>query len=118
MVLEQHQGKEQSAVPKAVRIYAPYWFAVARCPPVAFKLVDRTDKKSEKVSSPLKSRNNKPEISGQITEDEFQEGCTIASSLNFKLVGIQASISHHGEDSFGPVKDLSPLGDMVHWIHN
>ncbi|KMT11750.1 hypothetical protein BVRB_5g105600 [Beta vulgaris subsp. vulgaris] len=112
VVLEQHQGKEQSAVPKAVRIYAPYWFAVARCPPVTFRLVDRTDKKSEKVSSPLKSRNNKPEISGQITEDEFQEGCTIASSLNFKLVGIQASISHHGEDSFGPVKDLSPLGDM------
>ena len=103
-------------MPKVVRIYAPYWCAVARCPPLTFRLVDLADRKAEKITSPLKSRNSNSETSGKITEDEFQEGCTIASSLSFKSVGLQASIANDGEDSFGPVKDLSPLCDMVHCI--
>lgn len=103
-------------MPKAVRFYAPYWLAVSRCPPLTFELVDRADKKAEKVSSPMKSRTNNPEISGEITEDEFQEGCTIVSSLNFKSVGLRAFIANNGEGFSGPVKDLSPLGDMVNCI--
>ncbi|XP_021768084.1 uncharacterized protein LOC110732449 isoform X1 [Chenopodium quinoa] len=109
VVLEQFHDKEQPAMPKAVRIYAPFWFAVSRCPPLTFRLVDR---KVEKASSPLKSRNNNPETSGHIIEEELQEGFTITSSLNFKSVGLQASIAPTGENSFGPVKDLSPLSDM------
>ncbi|KNA21084.1 hypothetical protein SOVF_046540 [Spinacia oleracea] len=115
VILEQFLGKEQTAMPKSVRIYAPYWFSVSRCPPLTFRLVDTVDKKAEK----LKSRTSNSEISGKITEDELQEGCTIASSLNFKSVGLQASIahdgastSHAGDDFFGAIKDLSPLGDM------
>lgn len=108
-------------MPKSVRIYAPYWFSVSRCPPLTFRLVDTVDKKAEK----LKSRTSNSEISGKITEDELQEGCTIASSLNFKSVGLQASIahdgastSHAGDDFFGAIKDLSPLGDMVNCLCN
>jgi len=100
-------------MPKAIRIYVPYWFSVSRCPPVVFKLVDRDERKARKISLPLKSRKNDQEIIGKITEDEFHEGYTIASSLNFKVVGLQASIAYPGGESFGPIKNLSPLSDMV-----
>nr|AFN89138.1 vacuolar protein sorting 13 [Mesembryanthemum crystallinum] len=112
VVLEHNHDKEQAMMPKAVRIYAPYWLAVSRCPALRFRLLGGDDRKTEKVHLPLKSRKNNLEISGQITEDEFHEGYTIVSSLDFKNVGLQASIAQSGEDSFGPIKDLSPLGDM------
>lgn len=53
----------------------------------------------------------------EITEEEIHEGATIASALNFKSLGLSASISQAGGEHFGPVKDLSPLGDMVSKIN-
>jgi len=49
----------------------------------------------------------------QITQEEMVEGYTIASALNFKLLGISASIARPGKEFYGPVRDLSALGDMV-----
>lgn len=40
-------------------------------------------------------------------------GCTVASGLNFDQLGLSVSIAHQGEEEFGPVKDISPLKDMV-----
>ncbi|KAH9610754.1 hypothetical protein KSS87_017342 [Heliosperma pusillum] len=113
IVLEQNNDKDQQqTMPKTVRIYAPYWFTVARCPPLTFRLVNKAEKKTVKISSHFKPTNRNTDISEEISEDEFHEGYTIASSLNFKLVGLQASIVNSEEDAFGPTTDLSPLGDM------
>ncbi|KAL9231233.1 hypothetical protein vseg_006486 [Gypsophila vaccaria] len=106
VVLELNHDKDQQTLPKTVRIYAPYWFAVARCPPLTFRLINKSEKKTLKISK------RSPDISEEISEDEFHEGCTISSSLNFKLAGLQASIVNYEGDSFGPTTDLSPLGDM------
>ncbi|XP_074317635.1 uncharacterized protein LOC141653693 isoform X2 [Silene latifolia] len=112
IVLEQNNDKDQQTMPKTVRIYAPYWFTVARCPPLTFRLVNKAEKKAVNISSHFKATKRNTDISEEISEDEFHEGCTIASSLNFKLVGLQASTVNSGEDTFGPTADLSPLGDM------
>ncbi|KAK9698879.1 hypothetical protein RND81_08G137700 [Saponaria officinalis] len=108
IVLELNHDKDQQTVPKTVRIYAPYWFTVARCPPLTFKLVNKSEKKTLKI----KPTKRNPDLSEEISEDEFHEGCTISSTLNFNSVGLQASIVNSEEDLFGPTTDLSPLGDM------
>jgi vacuolar protein sorting-associated protein 13A/C len=60
------------------------------------------------------SKRRDQEILGEITEEEIYEGHTIASALNFNLLGLSASITRSDQEQhFGPVKDLSPLGDMV-----
>lgn len=69
-------------------------------------------RKSKRI--PLfQSKRAKEVIFDEITEEELHEGYTIASALNFKSLGISACISECGKESFGPIKDLSPLGDMV-----
>lgn len=40
-------------------------------------------------------------------------GCTVASGLNFDQLGLSVSIARQGEEEFGPVKDISPLKNMV-----
>ncbi|GAB2273667.1 hypothetical protein Dimus_008449 [Dionaea muscipula] len=111
VVFEQNYDKQRPFMPKVVRVYAPYWFSIARCPPLTCRLVDRTERTSaQKVSLPFKSRKNKKEILEEITEEEFYDGYTIASALNFKRLGLSVSIGHSG--TFGPVKELSALGDM------
>ncbi|KAL8266737.1 hypothetical protein R6Q59_004081 [Mikania micrantha] len=113
VILEQNFDIERPLAPKILRIYSPYWLAVARCPPLAFRLVDISSKKSRpKVSIPFKSKKVNELIIEEITEEEFHDGYTIASALNFKLLGMSASISDNGNDHFGDVKDLSALGEM------
>lgn len=68
-------------------------------------------KTKKKIALPLLSKRNNDLVLEEISEEEIYEGNTIASVINFKLLGLSASLS--GEKSFGPVKDLSPLGDMV-----
>lgn len=70
-------------------------------------------KTKSKVSLPFKSKKIDEVILEEITEEEFHDGYTIASALNFKLLGMSASISDNGHDHFGDVRDLSALGDMV-----
>lgn len=114
MVLEHNFENERPLAPKILRVYSPYWLTMARCPPLTFRLVDMSLKKSKsKVSLPFKSKKTNEVILEEITEEEFHDGYTIASALNFKLLGMSASVSDNGSDHFGDVRDLSALGDMV-----
>ncbi|XP_052625999.1 uncharacterized protein LOC128133031 [Lactuca sativa] len=101
---------EWPLAPRALRVYSPYWLTIARCPPLTFRLVDMSAKKAKR--NPFKSKRTNEVILEEITEEEFHEGYTVASTLNFKLLGLSASISDNGNDHFGDVTDLSPLADM------
>lgn len=68
---------------------------------------------TKKIAFPFLSKRNNELVLEEISEEEIYEGNTIAPVLNFKLLGLSASINMSSEESFGPVKDLSPLGDMV-----
>lgn len=95
-------------------MYAPYWFEIARCPPLTCRILDITGKRhTRKFSVPFHSKKNNEAIVEEIIEEEMHEGHTIASALNFKLLGLAVSIAQSGNEQFGPVKALSPLGDMV-----
>ncbi|KAL7609935.1 hypothetical protein Lser_V15G10156 [Lactuca serriola] len=110
IVLEQNYEMERPLAPRTLRVYSPYWLTIARCPPLTFRLVDMSAKKAKR--NPFKSKKTNEVILEEITEEEFHEGYTIASALNFKLLGLSASISDNGNDHFGDVTDLSPLADM------
>ena len=117
IIVEQNHEKEQSLLEKIIRVYAPYWFAIARCPPLTLRLLDLTGRRQEwKSSLPFHSKKNNEVIFEEITEEEIFEGYTIASALNFKLLGLSVSITQSGAEQFGPVQDLSPLGDTVDTI--
>lgn len=113
LILEQNYDKEHQPLAKVIRVYAPYWFEIARCPPLTIRLLDSGKKHTRKISFPFQSRNFTEVVFEDITEEEIYEGHTIASALNFNLLGLSVSISQAGNDHFGPIKDLSPLGDMV-----
>ncbi|KAK2995313.1 hypothetical protein RJ640_023827 [Escallonia rubra] len=113
IILEQNHNEERPPFAKIVRIYSPYWFAIARCPPLTFRLLDMSGRKAtRKISLPLMSRKQNDVVFEEITDEEIHEGCTVASALNFKALGISASIIESGKEHFGPPKELSPLGDM------
>ncbi|KAF8380627.1 hypothetical protein HHK36_028116 [Tetracentron sinense] len=114
IILEQkNQDKEGLLVEKVVWVYAAYWIAIARCPPVTCRLLDMSGKRKKwKFPLPLHSKQSSEVILEEITEEEIFEGYTIDSALSFKAVGLSVSISQSGKERFGPVKDLSPLGDM------
>ncbi|XP_042486677.1 uncharacterized protein LOC122066914 [Macadamia integrifolia] len=114
VILEQVPNKKQHIVAKVVRVYAPYWIASARCPSLTYKVVDRSVKRENRnFSIPFPSKMQRNEvIIEEITEEEIFEGYTIDSALNFKFVGLSVSISQSGKEQFGPVRDLSPLGDL------
>lgn len=114
LVLDHNYDKEQPLLAKIIRVYAPYWFSITRCPPLRFRLVDLAEEKNpRKIALPFRSKRRDQEILGEITEEEIYEGHTIASALNFNLLGLSASITRSDQEQhFGPVKDLSPLGDM------
>ncbi|KAF2308991.1 hypothetical protein GH714_042439 [Hevea brasiliensis] len=114
LILEQNYDEEQPLLEKVIRVYAPYWFSTAKCPPLTYRLVDLARKKHAwKIALPFESKKSNEVILGEITEEEIYEGCTIASALNFKFLGFSVAIAQTGEDQyFGPVTDLSPLGDM------
>lgn len=113
IILELNHGKEQTVLAQTIRVYAPYWFAIARCPPLTYRLIDMAGKKeARKIALPFQSKKNNEVIFEEITEEEIYDGHTIASALNFKLLGLTVAITQSGKEQFGPVKDLSPLGDM------
>lgn len=114
LILDQNDAKEGLVRSKVVRVYSPYWLAIARCPPLTFRLVDFEGKRpTKKIPLPFKSKKSSEVILEEIIHDELYEGFTIASALNFKSLGLSASVSQSREEHFGPVKDLSPLSDMV-----
>ncbi|XP_050223282.1 uncharacterized protein LOC126673249 [Mercurialis annua] len=114
LLLEQNYDKERPPLAKIIRVYAPYWFAIARCPPLTYRLVDLAGKKYvRKIALPFDSKKSNEVILEEITEEEIFEGHTIASALNFNMLGLSVSIAQSGQDQqFGPTTDLSPLGDM------
>ncbi|GER35434.1 pleckstrin homology (PH) domain-containing protein [Striga asiatica] len=112
LILEHNHTNEHSLQPRIIKVYSPYWFGIARCPPLAFKLVDVGAKRLKKNPLSFQAKRVKEVILEEITEEETREGYTIASALNFKNLGLSASIGQSGGEQFGPVKDLTPLGDM------
>ncbi|XAR70581.1 hypothetical protein NMG60_11027484 [Bertholletia excelsa] len=113
IILEQNQSKENPLVARTIRVYSPYWFAIARCPPLTLRLLDMAGRKQgRKIAFPFQSKKHNELIHEEITDEEIYEGYTIASALNFKMLGLSVSIAQSGREQFGPVKDLSPLGDM------
>ncbi|XP_073111690.1 uncharacterized protein [Elaeis guineensis] len=112
IILEQNYDKDR-LIARIVRIYVPYWISIARCPPLLYTVVDLSGRREKRhISVPFHSNIRTEKILWQIREEEMVGGYTIASAMNFKLLGFSASISKPGKECFGPVKDLSPLGDM------
>jgi len=113
IILEQNYEREQPMLSKVIRVYAPYWFEISRCPPLTLRFIDMGGKKStRKFALPFHSKKSNEKVFEEITEGEIYDGHTIASALNFNMLGL--SVSSSGEGHFGPVKDLSLLGDMVY----
>ncbi|KAF9624988.1 hypothetical protein IFM89_016808 [Coptis chinensis] len=112
VVLEQNHDKEQQRVAKVVRIYAPYWFASERCPQLTFRLVEIAKMKKRTFPLSFPSKQSNEVILEEITDEELLQGYTISSALHFKCLGLSVSLSQLGKGNFGPVKDLSSLGDM------
>ncbi|XWS38677.1 hypothetical protein CRYUN_Cryun19dG0151500 [Craigia yunnanensis] len=113
VIIEQNYDKERTMMSKTIRVYAPYWFSVSRCPPLTYRLVDVGGKKRTRmIGFPLHSKKKIEGIIEEITDEEMYSGHTIASSLNFNLLGLSVAITESSNEHFGPVKDLSPLGDM------
>ncbi|KAI6702353.1 hypothetical protein NL676_011489 [Syzygium grande] len=111
IILEQNYEREQPMLSKVIRVYAPYWFEIARCPPLTLRFIDMGGKKStRKFALPFHSKKGNGNFFEEIAEEELYDGHTIASALNFNILGL--SVSSSGEGHFGPVKDLSLLGDM------
>ncbi|XP_058084436.1 uncharacterized protein LOC131232245 isoform X2 [Magnolia sinica] len=111
VILEQNNKEHLAA--KVVRVYAPYWLASARCPPLTYRLLDISGRKGRwHFSLPHHPNQSNEKIFRQITEDEVHEGYTIDSALDLRQLGLSVSISRPGKERFGPVRDLSPLGGM------
>lgn len=114
IVLEQSSDKDY-LMARAIRIYVPYWISFARLPPINLQLIDISGRKDKRrfLARPRSERSEK--ILYEINHEELVEGYTIASGLNFKGLGLSASACRHGSGQFGLLKELSPLGDMVHF---
>lgn len=113
IILEHSHAEERPFEAKAIKVYSPYWLSIRRCPPLTLRFLNFGGKKSRKISFPFQSASNSEVIFEEITEEEIYDGYTIASALNFKKLGLAASINHSGEEHFGPITNLSPLSDMV-----
>ncbi|KAK8691038.1 hypothetical protein V6N13_074559 [Hibiscus sabdariffa] len=114
LIIEQdYDDKEQTMMSKTIKVYAPYWFSVSKCPPLTYRLVDVGEKKrTRKIRFPFQSKKKGEGIVEEITDEEMYAGHTIASALNFNLLGLSVAVTDSSNGQFGPVKDLSPLGDM------
>ncbi|KAI4338425.1 hypothetical protein MLD38_023489 [Melastoma candidum] len=108
LILEQNSDRERPLAAKVVRVYAPYWFSIARCPPLTFRIIDMGGKKN--TLHRIYHGKKKEAILQEISHEEFSDGYTIVSALNFNSMGISASLP--GEEKFGPVNSLFSLGDM------
>ena len=57
IIIEQNHEKEQSLLEEIIRVYTPYWFAIARCPPLTLRLSDITGRRQAwKSSLPFHSK--------------------------------------------------------------
>ncbi|KAK6935059.1 Pleckstrin homology domain [Dillenia turbinata] len=112
VILEQNHDSKWPLAAKLIRIYSPYWLSIARCQPLTIRFLDIAGRRKWNVASPFQSEKKGEKILAEISEEEIFEGCTVAPALNFKLSGISVSMAHSGKENFGPVKELSPLGDM------
>ncbi|KAK9094958.1 hypothetical protein Scep_026427 [Stephania cephalantha] len=112
VILEQNQDKAQRLLARVVRVYVPYWIASARCPPLTCRLVEFASRRKASLPLSFPSRQRSEVLVEEITEAELLEGCTIDSILNFKLMGMSISIDKSSKKFYGPIQDLSPLGDM------
>lgn len=70
-------------------------------------------KRTPKISARFQSNKKNGSVLEEITEEEIYEGYTIASALNFNILALSVAVAQMGNEHFGPVKDLNPLGDMV-----
>lgn len=114
IVLEQNFDKEHTVLAKTIRVYAPYWLEVARCPPLTFRMLDLSGKRHmPKVAAQFQTHKKNGLILEEITEEEIYDGYTIASAFNFNMLALSLAIAQLGNEHFGPVTDLAPLGDMV-----
>ncbi|KAF7828516.1 Vacuolar protein sorting-associated protein 13C [Senna tora] len=108
IIIDQNYDKEHPLLAKTIRLYAPYWVGVARCPPLRYRILDMSGKKRNRFQTNKKNGS----ILEEITEEEIYEGYTIASALNFNILALSVAVAQTGSDQFGPVKDLVPLGDL------
>ena len=93
IILEQNQNKPRELLAKIIRVYSPYWFSIARCPPLTLRFLDKTGgKQKRKMALPFQSNENNEVILEEIIEEEIYEGYTIASALNFILLCLSVSI--------------------------
>ncbi|XP_073000916.1 uncharacterized protein [Typha latifolia] len=112
VILEQNYDKDR-LVARTIRICVPFWISSSRCPPLIYRVVDMSGKREGRHSRiSIHSDIRSEKILWQVTQEEMVGGYSIASGLNFKTLGISASISKHGKECFGPVRELAPLGDM------
>ncbi|KAL6906369.1 hypothetical protein ACP4OV_003970 [Aristida adscensionis] len=110
-ILLEQSSDNDCLMARVIRIYVPYWISFARLPPLTLRLIDISGRKDKRrfLARPNSERSEK--FLYDIKHDELVDGYTIASGLNFKGLGLSSSVSRHG-GQFGPVKELSPLGDM------
>ncbi|KAE9596742.1 putative vacuolar protein sorting-associated protein [Lupinus albus] len=113
IILEQNYDKERPLLAKTIRVYAPCWLGAVRCPPLTFRILDMSGKRRiPKIASQSLSDKKNGLVLEEITEEEIYDGYTIASALNFNMLALSVAIAQSGSEHFGPVQDLSPLGDM------
>lgn len=105
IILEQNYDKECALLAKTIRVYAPYWLGVARCPPLTFRILET----SAKRRMPKKNGS----VFEEITDEEIYDDHTLVSALNFNMLALSVAIAQLGTEQFGPVKSLASLGDMV-----
>lgn len=102
---------------QCIRVYAPYWIASSKCPPLTYRFMDISNRKETRWSSlSLNFSNTIEKIIWEITDEEMIDGCTVASIVNFEHLGLSLSIEGTNYEFFGPAKDLSPLSTLVSLI--
>ncbi|WVZ57683.1 hypothetical protein U9M48_008037 [Paspalum notatum var. saurae] len=110
ILLEQSSDSDY-LMARLIRVYVPYWISFARLPPLTLRLIDISGRKEKRRLLARSHLERSEKHLYDIKHDELVEGYTIASGLNFKGLGLSSSIGGHG-GRFGPVKELTPLGDM------
>lgn len=113
IILEQNYDKERTLLAKTIRVYAPYWLGIARCPPITFRILDKSAKRSMPKIAQFRTNKKNGSILEEVTDEEIYDGHTIVSALNFNMLALSVAIAHSGNEHFGPAKDLTSLGDMV-----
>lgn len=97
IILEQNYNKEHTLLAKTIRVYAPYWLEVARCPPLTFRLLDMSGKRHmPKVAAQFQTNKKNGLILEEITEEEIYGGYTIASAFNFNILALSVAIAQSG----------------------